>query len=226
MNEQLIPFFEKYEAISSAAEQAFERVKNQFPDRVKCKPFCSDCCFAVFDITLIEALYINHKFRNRFSGDELEAMLEECNKADRTLYRLKKNAFMDVESGKEESEVLKEMAEIRVKCPMLNDKKMCEIYDFRPITCKIYGIPTAIGGQGHTCGLSGFEKGGKYPTAKLDLIQNKLLELSAELTGSLKSRYSRMGEMLVPLSMAIVTVYDDDYLGISKEGKENTANSQ
>lgn len=222
MNEQLRPFFEKYEAMSSSVEQAFERVRNQFPGFVKCKPLCSDCCFAVFDITLIEALYINHKFRNKFRGDELETLLEDCNKADRTLYRLKKNAFIAVESGKEESEILKEMAETRVRCPMLNDKQMCEIYDFRPITCKLYGIPTAIGGEGHTCGLSGFEKGGKYPTAKLDMIQNKLLELSAELTSTIKSRYSRMGEMLVPLSMALATVYDDEYLGIPEEEKGDT----
>ncbi len=219
MNEQLLPFFEKYEAISNSVEQAFERVRNQFPDRVKCKPLCSDCCFAVFDITLIEALYINHKFRDRFRGDKLEALLEECNKADRTLYRLKKNAFIDVESGKEENEILKDAAETRVRCPMLNEKQMCEIYEFRPITCKLYGIPNAIAGQGHTCGLSGFEKGGSYPTAKLDLIQNKLLELSAELSGHIKSRYSRIGEMIVPLSMALLTVYDDEYLGISDEEK-------
>ncbi len=67
------------------------------------------------------------------------------------------------------------MAETRVRCPMLNDAQMCEIYEFRPLTCKLYGIPTAIGGKGYTCGLSGFEKGEKYPTASLDKIQNRLL---------------------------------------------------
>ncbi|MBI5593952.1 MAG: YkgJ family cysteine cluster protein [Deltaproteobacteria bacterium] len=216
MNEQFKPFFDQYEALSASVERAFESVKNQFPECVKCKPLCSDCCHAVFDLTFIEALYINKRFRNKYNGEALDILTERCNKIDRMLYKLKKSAYKAVESGKEEKDILHEMAETRVRCPMLNDAEMCEIYDFRPLTCKLYGIPTAIGGEGYTCGLSGFEKGEKYPTANLDKIQNKLLQLSADLAVSIQSKYSRLGEMLVPLSMALATDYDDEYLGIQK----------
>lgn len=216
MNEQFKPFFEQYEALSASVERAFESVKNQFPDCVKCKPFCADCCYAVFDLTFIEAMYINERFRNKYNGENLNILMERCNKIDRTLYKLKKSAYKAVESGKEEKEILHEMAETRIRCPMLNDAEMCEIYDFRPLTCKLYGIPTAIGGEGYTCGLSGFEKGEKYPTANLDKIQNKLLQLSTDLAASIQSKFSRLGEMLVPLSMALATDYDDEYLGIRK----------
>ncbi len=216
MNDAFKPFFEQYEALSASVERAFETVKNQYPDCVKCKPLCSDCCYAVFDLTLIEALYINERFRGKYSGEPLEILTERCNRIDRTLYKLKKNAYKAAESGKEETEILEDMAEVRVRCPMLNDAQMCEIYEFRPLTCKLYGIPTAIGGKGYTCGLSAFEKGRTYPTAGLDNIQNRLLSLSAELSVAIQSKYARMGEMLVPLSMALVTVYDDEYLGIHK----------
>jgi Fe-S-cluster containining protein len=226
MNEAFKPFFEQYEALSASVERAFETVKNQYPDCVKCKPLCSDCCYAVFDLTLIEALYINERFRGKFSGETLEILTERCNRIDRTLYKLKKSAYKAAESGKEENEILAEMAETRVRCPMLNDAQMCEIYEFRPLTCKLYGIPTAIGGKGYTCGLSAFEKGEKYPTAALDKIQNRLLELSAELAAAIQSKYMRMGEMLVPLSMALATVYDDEYLGIQKPGETATNASE
>ena len=216
MNEAFRPFFEQYEALAASVERAFETVKNQYPDCVKCKPLCADCCYALFDLTLIEALYINEQFRNKYSGETLEILLERCNKIDRALYKLKKTAFKAAESGKEETEILQEMAETRIRCPMLNDAQMCEIYEFRPLTCRLYGIPTAIGGQGYTCGLSTFEKGEKYPTANLDRIQNRLLELSAEITVAIQSKYMRMGEILVPLSMALTTIYDDEYLGIQK----------
>ncbi len=222
MNDAFKPFFEQYEALSASVERAFETVKNQYPDCVKCKPLCSDCCYAVFDLTLVEALYINARFRGKYSGETLEILTERCNRIDRTLYKLKKSAFKAAESGKDENDILEEMAETRVRCPMLNDAQMCEIYDFRPLTCKLYGIPTAIGGKGYTCGLSAFEKGEKYPTASLDKIQNRLLELSAELATAIHSRYMRMGEMLVPLSMALATIYDDEYLGIQKPGETDT----
>lgn len=221
MNDAFKPFFQQYEALSASVERAFETVKSQYPDCVKCKPLCSDCCYALFDLTLIEALYINGQFRNKFDGQTLDILIERCNRIDRTLYKLKKSAFKAAESGKEENEILKEMAETRVRCPMLNDAQMCEIYEFRPLTCKLYGIPTAIGGEGYTCGLSAFEKGEKYPTAYLDKIQNRLLALSAELVVAIQSKYLRMGEMLVPLSMALATVYDDAYLGIQESGESN-----
>ena len=218
MNEKIKPFFEQYEALSDSVGRAFETVQNQFPECVKCKPLCSDCCYALFDLTLIEALYINERFHGKFTGQALENLLEKCNRADRTIYKLKKNAFKSAESGKEDNEILNEMAETRVRCPMLNDEQMCEIYEFRPLTCRLYGIPTAIGGKGYTCGLSAFEKGGTYPTANLDKIQSRLLQLSAELALAIGSKFTRMGEMLVPLSMALITRYDDEYLGIQQSG--------
>jgi hypothetical protein len=36
----LAPYFMKYEALSAAADQVFERVKKQFPDCVRCKEEC------------------------------------------------------------------------------------------------------------------------------------------------------------------------------------------
>jgi Fe-S-cluster containining protein len=225
MKNALKPFFEQYEALCASVERAFETVKNQYPDCVKCKPLCSDCCYALFDLTLIEALFINERFRDKYSGTTLDLLLERCNRTDRTLYRLKKNAFKSAESGKEETEILKEMAETRIRCPMLNDEQMCEIYEFRPLTCKLYGIPTAIGGQGYTCGLSAFEKGKIYPTADLDKIQNRLLQLSSELAVAVGSKYLRMGEMLVPVSMALNTIYDDEYLGVQKPDETDERHS-
>jgi len=127
---------------------------------------------------------------------------------------LKRKAYKDLEAGKEEAEILQEMSELKVKCPLLNDQSKCDLYTHRPITCRLYGIPTSIAGEGHTCGLSGFLHGTAYPTVKLDIIQDKLFKISADLVAAIRSRYSKMGEMLVPLSMALLTEYDDTYLGI------------
>jgi hypothetical protein len=91
---------------------------------------------------------------------------------------------------------------------------MCDFYEYRPITCRLYGIPTSIGGIGHTCGKSGFVEGQQYPTVNLDIIQKKLYEISAEFVSRIKTKYVKMAEMIVPLSMAILTEYDENHLGI------------
>jgi len=214
MKTDFTPYFKKYEEISSTADELFLRVQKDFPECVKCEIKCEDCCNALFDLTLIEAIYINHQFNNKFKGKEREQLLEKSNSADRKTYQIKKKAYQDKESGKNEVDILMEMAVERVRCPLLNRDGMCDLYEYRPITCRLYGIPTSIGGIGHTCGRSGFVEGQQYPTVNLDIIQKKLYEISAEFVSRIKTKYVKMGEMLVPLSMAILTEYDEKYLGI------------
>ncbi|MGD9017246.1 MAG: YkgJ family cysteine cluster protein, partial [Desulfobacterales bacterium] len=65
-------YFDRYLALSKAADAVFDQVKESHPECVNCRVECSDCCHAIFDLTLIEALYLNHRFEERFSGKERE----------------------------------------------------------------------------------------------------------------------------------------------------------
>jgi len=208
------PYFQRYERIVAAANAAFDRIKGEHADCVKCKPTCSDCCFALFDLTFIEALYINHKFNEVFEAPEKQPLLDNANRADRKVYQLKRQAVKDLNAGKSEVEVLATMGMERVRCPMLNKKDQCDIYSFRPITCRLYGIPTAIEGMSHTCGRTGFKEGEPYPTVHLEKIQQQLMKVSSDLVVALKSKYGKLAEMLVPLSMALLTTYDKEHLGV------------
>jgi hypothetical protein len=49
MDFDFTPYFKKYEALVSNADDAFERVKQAHSDCVKCKEKCTDCCYALFD---------------------------------------------------------------------------------------------------------------------------------------------------------------------------------
>lgn len=226
MDLDLRPYFKKYETLVEKADDAFERVKEAYADCVKCKQKCADCCYALFDLTLIEALYINYKFKEKFKGTTKSKLLEKANRADRRIHKLKRKAYEDFQAGKSEAEILAEMAGQRARCPLLNEQELCDLYENRPLTCRFYGIPTAIGGQGHTCGFSGFKQGHKYPTANLDAVHSQLQQISAELLRDIKSRNIRLADMLVPLSMALVSDYDDVYLGIAGEKVEEVKPSK
>jgi Fe-S-cluster containining protein len=221
MTIDLRPFFNKYETVVKTVDQAFEQVKAQHPQEVKCFEGCSDCCHALFDLSLIEALYINHHFNERFTGPEREALLEVANRADRQVYQIKRRAYKDLESGRSEDDIIAEMATERVRCPLLNEQDRCVLYEQRPITCRFYGIPTAIGGKGRTCGLSGFAPGRKYPTVNLDAIHKQLYLLSEEVVRHIRSKFIRMAEVLVPLSMALITDYNDEQLGVGLPDNED-----
>ena len=226
MDIDFTPFFKQYEEVLATADKVFARVKSEHPECVKCKTTCSDCCNALFDLYLIEALYINDKFNEKFKDGERERLIEKSNIADRTIYKLKRKAYKDLESGKNENEILSKVAEERVRCPLLNDDDMCDLYEYRPITCRLYGIPISIGGVSHTCGLSAFAEGKQYPTVNLEKIQNKLYEISVELVKEIKSRHVKLADVLVPLSMALLTIYDEEYLGIGDINRGDTKDKQ
>ncbi len=217
MKIDLMPYFKQYEALVLKAEGVFAQVKSKYPNEVKCKQGCADCCHALFDLTLIEALYMNYRFNEKFDGKEKNDLIEKSNKADRQIYKIKKEAFRSTKSGKEEEAVVEEVGQKRIRCPLLRDENECEMYAFRPIACRVYGIPQAIGGKGRTCGLSGFKAGESYPTLNHDLIHDQLLAISSKLVQSIRSKHIEMAEILVPLSMALITDYNDEYMGISSE---------
>jgi Fe-S-cluster containining protein len=220
MSVNLRSYFEKYEALVAQAEGVFDRVKTAHADCVKCEEKCADCCFALFDLTLIEALYIHHKFNEKYQGLEKAELLEKSNRADRRIYKIKRRAYNDLQAGKNEGEILAAMALERVRCPLLNEKELCDLYEYRPITCRFYGIPTAIGGAGHTCGKSGFKQGEKYPTVNLDAVHSQLQQISAELLRDIQSKNIKLADLLVPLSSAVILDFDDVFLGIAEEPVE------
>ena len=78
-------YFKKYQELIKTADHVFARVRNDYPDCVKCKIECSDCCYAMFDLTLIEAIYISHQFDKKFSGLEKEKILQKANFIDRKI---------------------------------------------------------------------------------------------------------------------------------------------
>ncbi|MCG8553659.1 MAG: YkgJ family cysteine cluster protein [Desulfobacterales bacterium] len=210
--------FVKYEAVVSMVDQVFDRVKKEFPKEVFCREKCSDCCYAIFDLTLIEALYLNHKFNEKFSGTEKADLIAIADKTDRALVKMKRDAYKKVKDGADQLEIVAKMSQERVRCPLLGENDLCLMYECRPITCRVYGMPTSTAGASHICGRTNFVQGKAYPTLNMDKIYTQLQLLSAELVKDINSTNIRMHELLIPVSMAMVTLFNDEFLGVKKDG--------
>jgi Fe-S-cluster containining protein len=207
--------FKKYETLVAEVEKGLEQIKTAFPEEVHCNRQCCDCCFAVFDLSLIEAVFINYRFYRQVEQKDQEEILERANTADRQGYRLKRKLHkLMAREGQGEEAVLGLLAQERIQCPLLNESRLCDLYEFRPITCRVYGVPTAFRGKGHTCGLSGFQEGKAYPTINLDSINRRLLDLSNEMLQEIGLNNSPLEQRLVPLSTALLTDYDEEYFGL------------
>ncbi len=160
--------FKDLENLYESADMAVADVQKRYSKEVRCKKGCTDCCYAVFDVSLIEALYIRQHF-DSLDRKQRRAALNIAKKAIKSWDQLV--------AAKTDPSVA------RIRCPLLADSGECVCYKSRPINCRTYGIPTVIGNKSHVCGLSGFEHGKTYPTLNLAPLQKRLYELSAALKG-------------------------------------------
>lgn len=213
--------FTRYETMRAEADALFRHISSNYASCVTCHPGCSDCCHALFDLSLIEAMYLNAAFQKAFPpGRERSKILEKASVADRNLARAKRALYEAEKKGESAEKIMEKAAALRMACPLLDENNHCQLYEHRPITCRLYGVPLAIGEHSHVCGTSGFEKGANYPTVKLGLLQSRLEELSRDIAEITRSPFD-LHDVYVPLSMALLTTYDEKYLGLDgKRGRD------
>lgn len=193
--------FEPYDTLISQADMAFNRMKTEFPECIRCGPHCSDCCHAVFGLFLVEAAFLKHDF-DRLDGAEKEAALRRSIEADRETSALERT-LQEFEDDPEMRTYT--MARARIRCPLLNDQDECILYDYRPVTCRVYGIPTMVRGTPRVCGKSGFKNGVEYPIFNLDGVQRELYRLSGELVTRAGGEPSDKASLLFSVSKVIQT---------------------
>lgn len=136
-----------------------------------------DCCHACFSVSLIEGERILRQMQELVLHDP-DLFSEIVGRAHASKGEWEKELAMA--SGNPQA-LSDQIARVRIRCPLLADDGRCVLYQARPVTCVVYGLPTELGGTGHVCGFSGFHAGQRYPTVKLDRINMFLVEMSREL---------------------------------------------
>lgn len=157
------------ESLAGEADRLFRKIAAEHPGLVRCQPGCDDCCRAVFLVSAVEGLALAAAVRD-LPRRERRMVERQADKAARKYETLL--AF-----GRLTDEVI---SRERIDCPLLAEGA-CLIYQRRPITCRVYGVPTGVGGQGRTCPRSGFQAGRNYPTINLDGFESRLSDISRGL---------------------------------------------
>ncbi|MBS3778902.1 MAG: YkgJ family cysteine cluster protein [Desulfovermiculus sp.] len=214
MQFDLSPFFEEYENLVQSLDGLFSQIQEQFPEEVKCRPGCSECCYALFDLSLVEAMHINRQLHQLDNEQLKEQVLERADRADRDIHKIKHKAFKARQQGVDPEDIMQEIGKQQVRCPLLDENNGCVLYSNRPVTCRVYGLPLTIHGQVRTCGHTGFETGRTYPSINMDALQDRLMDISQRMVQAMPTKYRKLHEVLVPVSMALLTEYNDEYLGI------------
>lgn len=163
----------RYAALLGQVESIFRDQKERFGELITCKPGCDDCCRAPFRLTPVEA------FSLRLALEAADRPLRRAivRRAEKSRAGAER-VFADLPA--DPALAAGEISRRRLKCPLLNSGG-CDLYFARPVTCRLYGLPTSSRGASHTCPRSGFEPGTSYPTVNLDQVAARLEDISRAL---------------------------------------------
>jgi len=197
--------FKSYELLVDKADAAFREMQKEHGSCMKCEPHCSDCCHAVFGLFLIEAGYLKEHF-DRLADEEKRAALLRCEEAGKSLERLQN--MIQAHEGDPQMQAYVISRE-RIPCPLLNEQQDCILYAHRPITCRVYGIPTKIQGKARACWKAEFKEGERYPVFDLDGVYGSLYLLSTELLKAGGQDDPEKASLLISVSKSITTSLED-----------------
>jgi Fe-S-cluster containining protein len=196
-----IQLFRDYEFLVDKAEKAYQKVAGEYPSCIRCERGCTDCCHAVFGLFHIEAAYIQFQFSALPLSIKAPA-LERCKETEKNLEALSRRLEEEREDPRKHVQAL---AIERVRCPLLDDKGDCILYSHRPMTCRIYGIPTYVQGKARVCGKAEFNQGKKYPVFDLDGTYRQLYHLSKELLGDSGCEDLERASLLISVAKTLKT---------------------
>ena len=133
---------DSYGALLGEVDGWFARCLELYPEAIACRSGCSACCRGLFDITLLDALYLRRGFD--LLPDPLKYNISRL--AIRRLegLTLVNPAFVEpwLLNGIPEAEWDALMPEEDdTPCLLLSEAGGCLVYEYRPMTCRLNGIP-------------------------------------------------------------------------------------
>ena len=141
ISEKFRPLLGDYRSLLEEVDAWFARSVKGAGAHIRCSAGCSGCCRGMFDITLLDACLLKQGF-------------EELPRAQRR--KVLERSFSCLEWVRERwpgfgppyllndrpKEAWDEIAAAAEKpCPLLSSEGGCLVYSFRPMTCRLHGLP-------------------------------------------------------------------------------------
>jgi len=131
-----------YQDLLSEIDVWFEGCLNTAPPgTLACRQGCSACCRGLFDITLLDVFLLKEGFvrlpaltRAQVLARCRPRLVELTQRWPQLQHPYLLNALPD-DSWEEMPE------DDQIRCPLLGDDDLCLVYPFRPMTCRLHGLP-------------------------------------------------------------------------------------
>lgn len=129
-----------YRKFLARADAWYRGVRDGHPDQVTCAKGCRDCCLGLFDVTLLDRDLLREGLA---AADESTRKDIEA-RAAAILARLRESrpGLGETLEGWTEEEI-DDLCDALgpVECPVLGPSGECRLYEHRPLTCRLSGVP-------------------------------------------------------------------------------------
>ncbi len=154
------PLVDAYRSLLGALDTWFNTVLAAAPPgMLACRAGCSACCRGLFDITLLDALLLRQGFA-LLPAATRDAVLARCRPRLAELQRRWPQLRPPYLLNELPDDDWTEMPEDdETPCPLLGEGGLCLLYAYRPMTCRLHGLPNLdLSGEDFTaelCSLHG-----------------------------------------------------------------------
>lgn len=132
---------EHYRQLLVQVDTWFSACVRTHGDKMACREGCSGCCRGLFDITLLDAFLLQQGFKTlspSMRGDVLGRVDSRLSQLQQQwpefqspfiLNRLPHDQWLNMPEND------------LTACPLLGVDGRCMVYDYRPLTCRLHGLP-------------------------------------------------------------------------------------
>lgn len=132
----------RYQNLLQNIDQWFGTVIDRYPEHIRCTGGCSGCCRGLFDITLLDAILLRQGFDllpESSRDDVRQKSLERLVELKRLWPELSPPFMLNHHTEDDWEELMPDDDE--TPCPLLDDQGRCMVYERRPMTCRLHGLP-------------------------------------------------------------------------------------
>lgn len=131
------------ERLFDQADRWFQRTRASLLGSLPCAKGCSHCCIGPFSITILDVEQIQRGLSHipSVTKHRIESKAKEQTDSiqQSTSHLFQQSPFLDTIDYSQIDELVEQFAHL--PCPALDDDGSCQIYAFRPLTCRMMGIP-------------------------------------------------------------------------------------
>jgi Fe-S-cluster containining protein len=185
-------------------DAALADVTRRSGDKLACRPGCTQCCIGVFAINQLDAARLQRGLRKlEAEAPERGAAVRE--RARDAVSRLSGNFPGDAASGilGDSEECIQRFENFGndEPCPALDPQSgLCELYEARPMTCRVFGPPVRSEGGLGVCELC-FQGASSEEIAACEMVADPE-NLEERLIADIEKLSGKRGESIIAFCLA------------------------